>query len=506
MSNANTSKIAKPSKNAGFLQNLLSEAMDKVNQSRELVSQADDARLHKDAMKSTFTYLYEQAMIKSGLLEVNREGAGPMVRLDSQNGAEIITKGFESIRAYLSVKQNSAMAQETWARYIRLFGGRDTEDFVTNGTGDRSVIYMVRGKESVVAFVEELVENRWVWDGKHLTHFNSFNVVDVTVELSGFDYNLSNIALKFQVVPSDATNLTAMNQLWDIVANHVTTDPVDQATLTTIIGINQQGFEYSHDSLESPIMASQSFYPWMKHADGSEYDLVEYIRDFMASKSKILVLFGDPGTGKSTLLRTAIKKLGMKALATSNQTVLSSDVFVKYCGAAMTGKGADDDEGGGRGGYGRSPAKAVRKYDVLIAEDADVLIATRKVRRDEENGILIPGNKVMSDLLEAMDGIGTEHSFKLIVTTNLRDLRGVVDGALLRPGRCFDQHMFGPLTAKQAAIARFDAGKPPKEFKDGEYITLAAALADDDVKFEVFEGDMTVKPRFGFRATMKDTK
>lgn len=489
-------------KNTGFLKNFLDQAIEQANQSRDLVSQAADARLHIDALKQSFAYLYEQAMITSGLLEITRQGAGPMVRLDSQNGAEVISGGFESIRAYLSVKQNSAMAQETWARYIRLFGGRDSEDFVTSQNGDRSVIYMVRGKDAVIAFVEALVGARWVWDGKHLTHFNSHNVVDATVELSGFEYNLINTSLRFQVVPTDVTNISVLNNLWEIVAQHVTTDPVDQATLTTIIGINQAGFEYSHDSLEDPIMAHQSFYPWMKNADKTDYDFVDYIRDFMASKSKILVLFGDPGTGKSTLLRTAIKKIGMKALATSNQTVLSSDVFVKYCGAAMTGKGGDEDEGGG---YGRGrPAKAVRKYDVLIAEDADVLIATRKIRRDEENGLVIPGNKVMSDLLEAMDGIGTEHSFKLIVTTNLRDLRGIVDGALLRPGRCFDQHMFGPLTAAQATQARFDAGKPPKAFVEGELVTLAAALADEDVKFEVVEGDMTVKPRFGFRPKMKD--
>lgn len=239
---------------------------------------------------------------------------------------------------------------------------------------------------------------------------------------------------------------------------------VGNASMVTIQSIKKNGeMETTEDDLEGGLTANSTFYPWM---DGMS--IREYFMDFFNSNASVMVLYGPPGTAKSTMIRTAIKDLGLRALGTSNANVSDHPAFISSCGSRMSG------------GQGESP------FDLLIAEDAEAMVRPRD-----------QGNANMAALLDATDGIGSSHKFKLIITLNARDLDNV-DQALLRPGRCFDIMEFGTLDEKEAAVVRRSLGMPDIAIQKGQYV-LAEVVNMDDTKSDMIDGRSIVRPRFGLK-------
>ena len=122
---------------------------------------------------------------------------------------------------------------------------------------------------------------------------------------------------------------------------------------------------YAEMSVTSSAVLYDEYYPFI--GEGVE----AFIDRYLESNKAILILLGDPGTGKSTLLRHMIVSRNLTATLTYEQKLLEQDkLFIQHL----------SEEG---------------NSDLLILEDADVLLEARETA----------GNNVMNKLLNVSDGI-----------------------------------------------------------------------------------------------------
>lgn len=181
--------------------------------------------------------------------------------------------------------------------------------------------------------------------------------------------------------------------------------------------------------------AKQEFYPWMKAP------LEDYFDAFMAAAESVLVLFGPPGGGKSTFIRTMIAHRNRHAMLAYNSEVIKQPALVRQ--------------------YMEDSQETILAY-----EDIDRFLGKRE-----------DGNDLMSSLLNSSEGIIQKPGKKIIFSTNLSSI-DKIDPALLRVGRCFDILKFENLTAEQAGVARLAAGRTPREFDSSKSYSLSEALAE----------------------------
>jgi len=166
-------------------------------------------------------------------------------------------------------------------------------------------------------------------------------------------------------------------------------------------------------------------------------NIKDNIINFLNSNSSILLLMGDPGTGKTTLIKEILYNFGrirgihgvrlganVNAILTYSEEVFTSDEFFMNI--------IEED------------------LDFLILEDMDNHLISR------ENG----HNDVMSKLLNLSDGLLGVNT-KIIITTNLTS-ESKIDSALLRKGRCYDVWKFRNLNQTEASEFLYELD-PTKE-------------------------------------------
>lgn len=163
---------------------------------------------------------------------------------------------------------------------------------------------------------------------------------------------------------------------------------------------------------------------------------------FEASDSNVLILYGEPGLGKSQYIAEMVK---WKSENTDGEVYICDDspVFKSVRFTAFV-------HGIPNGGW-------------LVTEDAHEMIAARDT-----------GNSLMAAVLNAAEGI-TSGNVKFIVSTNITTLKDV-DDALYRPGRTFRVIPFKPLNAIEANNARLAVGLDTVDFGNETKLSLASAL------------------------------
>jgi hypothetical protein len=167
-----------------------------------------------------------------------------------------------------------------------------------------------------------------------------------------------------------------------------------------------------------------AFYPFI--SEGLDSYFARYVED----NANVLILLGEPGTGKTTFVREMIHRQNMSTMVTHDAELMNKDeLFISFIGG---------DE------------------DLLVLEDSDVMIASR-----------MDGNHIMAKLLNAADGLIRTRK-KMVLTANLAHVEEI-DTALIRPGRCFGVVKFRELTRSEATAAAAAAGLPDP----GEPVTLA---------------------------------
>ena len=193
---------------------------------------------------------------------------------------------------------------------------------------------------------------------------------------------------------------------------------------TTVNYINDSSMQLAHDS----------FYPWIN------IPLVDYFKAFMESNESVLVLFGSPGTGKSTFLRSLIVSGNFQSMLAYNTEVIESPSLLKEFFSIYTTR-------------------------ILAYEDIDKYLGTRE-----------SGNNLMSSILNASEGVIQYPNKKIVFSTNLETI-DKIDPALLRVGRCFDILKFELLTAEQGSAVLADLGRESKDFSSKKSWSLAEVLS-----------------------------
>ena len=144
-------------------------------------------------------------------------------------------------------------------------------------------------------------------------------------------------------------------------------------------------------------MPSNIMYPWM------ELSPEELAQNFMDSTANVLVLYGDPGTGKTTFIKRMLQGVGFEGNRSINvvdtPAVMQSPELVNNIYTS-------------------------KHKDIFIFEDVDRHLYSRE-----------EGNDIMAGLLNAAEGLASP-DVKIIISTNIKNLNDI-DSALIRPGRCF---------------------------------------------------------------------
>lgn len=143
-----------------------------------------------------------------------------------------------------------------------------------------------------------------------------------------------------------------------------------------------------------------------------------FIDLYSESKESIVILQGEPGTGKTSLV-----KLIMREMAKRNKQDLEI-AYIKDRKVLM------------RNDFWINMTDA--NYDLMVLDDLDEELLPRTENDD---------NTIVNNLLSFSDGI-FQSDTKILVTTNLSTSR--IDPALVRPGRCFDALRAIPLSVSQA--------------------------------------------------------
>lgn len=136
------------------------------------------------------------------------------------------------------------------------------------------------------------------------------------------------------------------------------------------------------------------------------------IKEFSESRDTLLLSYGEPGTGKTTLIKYFLLSALYKNIAYAKdvKTVTSSEFW---------------------------PMMSESYHDLIIFDDLDFSLGAR---HEGDNGFV-------SNLLSYSDGVLQTDS-KVFITTNLPIIE--IDQALLRDGRCFDFIHLRPMEKEYA--------------------------------------------------------
>lgn len=196
---------------------------------------------------------------------------------------------------------------------------------------------------------------------------------------------------------------------------------------------------------------TDEFYPWMSKS------IATFAREYSESSANVLLLLGQPGTGKTSFIRGLIREMSYETWVTYDSKVQQNEQFyIQFTAIARNADIPASLPEELRDGSKRDDGRC------LVLEDADEMLSKRT-----------EGNKIMNRLLNLSDGLVSLPARKIIFSTNLPGLKSV-DEALLRPGRCFAAIKFRDLTRAEAQRACRSVGIDRAITK--EKLTLSEAL------------------------------
>ncbi len=174
---------------------------------------------------------------------------------------------------------------------------------------------------------------------------------------------------------------------------------------------------YIHEEFND--ITHDSAYPYIEN-------ISNYVSSYDETEERLLMLMGEPGTGKTRFIRFLIKKFKEKyddmavSYSFDNKCLEDNQLFIEFLSDPET--------------------------RILVLEDIDFHLQDRK-----------NDNPTMYKLLAATDGLLTRQNKKIIISTN-HITTDNIDDALIRPGRCFDIIKTRNLTKDESIIFLKDTG------------------------------------------------
>jgi SpoVK/Ycf46/Vps4 family AAA+-type ATPase len=175
-------------------------------------------------------------------------------------------------------------------------------------------------------------------------------------------------------------------------------------------------------------------------------DIAKLREQFDSSKERILILYGEPGVGKTTFLQYLIADGFYKKVAyiKDKKTFEDSELWYEL---------TDDD------------------WDLIVFDDLDDILQSRSENKHAD---------FVSQLLSYSDGL-IRRSTKIVITTNQNVQE--IDPAITRPGRCFDFLVLPPLTRSQArdawtTLLKQSSDSYDARFGEAETVTQAALMSE----------------------------
>ncbi|KAJ6602231.1 P-loop containing nucleoside triphosphate hydrolase protein [Mycena sp. CBHHK59/15] len=181
--------------------------------------------------------------------------------------------------------------------------------------------------------------------------------------------------------------------------------------------------------------------------DGILDDLINDAKLFLASEAwynragiphrRGYLLFGPPGTGKSSTIHAVAGELNLEIHSFSLSSTFVDDSFLQRATATIP------------------------KRSIVLVEDIDCALPSREEDDDSDPGTPLPGPRreragrsgvTLSGLLNMIDGIGSEEGKLFFATTNYVDR---LDPALMRPGR-IDRRIRYTLATRAQAKGLFE--------------------------------------------------
>ena len=236
-----------------------------------------------------------------------------------------------------------------------------------------------------------------IYDQHHVLGSIGFNIC--TDKTFGFDYMLEE-----QIVDNFKVEFNTRD-------NNNSTPILSRLSMDTRGNMNTNNILFNAPKINMP---SNIMYPWF---DFTPEDLAN---DFINSTANIIVLYGEPGTGKTTFIKRMLQGIGF----TDNRTVNVVDTPAVMNSPELIDK-----------------IFMSKHKDIFIFEDVDRHLYSRE-----------DGNDVMAGLLNAAEGLASP-DVKIIISTNIRNLCEI-DSALIRPGRCFRTIEFLKLNQTQQENVR----------------------------------------------------
>jgi hypothetical protein len=189
-----------------------------------------------------------------------------------------------------------------------------------------------------------------------------------------------------------------------------------QVTLFDLIVVDEELISYTVLQNDNSETLNETFYQDSIDVDFNPVatpfieDVDTYVESFLNSKAPVLILQGEPGTGKTTFVKYLLKIMHRKTQEQRDdfKAMYSFDENIFYISDFY--KRIIYDE-----------------YDVLVLEDINQVLHKKQDRES-----LNPINKFLS----VTDGLISKYK-KIIITTNI-DSKQHLNPALLRPGRCYD--------------------------------------------------------------------
>lgn len=204
---------------------------------------------------------------------------------------------------------------------------------------------------------------------------------------------------------------------------------------------------------------SASYYPFL--------DVQEMFKQFTLSQESLLILTGEPGTGKTKIAELYLKFLLENPDILENPIELEEDSGSRIIRVAYI----KNTEILSRDDFWVNLSHSEEPFDVVVLDDIDYMLTTRTASNEGYKANI--KDSFISNFLSFSDGLfSSEYSTKFILATNQNIDH--IDQAITRKGRCFDILTFRKLSNKEALFIWEERGLDKKQFnkifKNCEYI------------------------------------